>query len=86
MPKRQPKQKTAKGLGIQSRPNAILDVTLRKVAPSAGQSASKGHRGVWEISWAYDGRATFEYGPEVEPGNAHIVWRRIGTHAILRRP
>ena len=39
--------------------------------------------GVWEMTWAPDGRATFEYGREVRPGHAHVVWRRIGTHAVL---
>lgn len=39
--------------------------------------------GVFEMSWAPDGRATFEFGREVLPGHAHVVWRRIGTHAIL---
>ena len=46
----------------------------------------QGHPGIWEMSWAPDGRATFEYGDDVHPGEAHIVWRRIGTHAIFRRP
>lgn len=46
----------------------------------------QGHPGVWEMTWAYDGRATFQYGEEMHPGEAHIVWRRIGTHAIFRRP
>ena len=42
--------------------------------------------GVWELSWAADGRATFEYGPELVPGETHIIWRRIGTHDIFRNP
>ena len=46
----------------------------------------QGHPGVWEISWAPDGRATFEYGDAVHPGQAHIIWRRVGTHSIFRRP
>ncbi len=41
---------------------------------------------VWELTWAPDGRATFSYGPEVIPGQAHIVWRRIGMHDIFRQP
>jgi hypothetical protein len=28
----------------------------------------------------------FEYGAEVRPGEAHVVWRRIGTHSVFRRP
>jgi hypothetical protein len=46
----------------------------------------QGHRGVWEMTWAPDGRATFEYGNELRAGEPHIVWRRIGTHSIFRRP
>lgn len=42
--------------------------------------------GVWEMTWANDGRATFAYGPEVRPGLLHIVWRRIGGHDILDNP
>jgi hypothetical protein len=44
------------------------------------------HPGVWEISWAADGRATFNYGDEVIPGERHIIWRRIGTHDIFDNP
>ena len=46
----------------------------------------KGHEGMWELTWAPDGRATFEYGDEVIPGEAHITWRRVGTHEIFDRP
>ena len=45
----------------------------------------QGHARVWEMTWAPDGRATFEYGEEVRPGEPHIVWRRVGTHEIFRR-
>lgn len=45
-----------------------------------------GHPEVWEVTWAPDGRATFRYGPEVVPGELHIIWRRIGTHDIFRDP
>jgi hypothetical protein len=43
-------------------------------------------RGVWEMTWAPDGRATFEYGDEVMPGEPHIIWRRVGTHSIFHGP
>lgn len=42
--------------------------------------------GIWEMTWAADGRATFEYGAPVRPGQPHIIWRRIGTHDIFRNP
>ena len=41
---------------------------------------------VWEMTRAPDGRALFEYGPTQRPGHKHIIWRRIGTHDILREP
>ncbi len=42
--------------------------------------------GVFEMTWAPDGRATFEYGQEQHPGEPHIVWRRVGSHDVFRRP
>ncbi|WP_411152667.1 hypothetical protein [Streptomyces sp. A30] len=42
--------------------------------------------GVYELTWAPDGRATWSYGREVVAGARHIVWHRIGTHSILDRP
>jgi hypothetical protein len=41
---------------------------------------------VWEMTWAPDGRATWQYGSEQHPGEPHVIWRRIGTHAIFRKP
>ncbi len=46
----------------------------------------RGARGIYEMTWAGDGRATFEYGPPVREGEVHVIWRRIGTHGILRNP
>jgi hypothetical protein len=40
---------------------------------------------IFEMSWAPDGRATFEYGTP-EGAGAHVVWRRIGRHDVFRRP
>jgi hypothetical protein len=43
--------------------------------------------GVWELTWSFagpDGRATFEW-IEIE-GERAILWRRIGGHAIFKRP
>jgi len=44
----------------------------------------QGRQDVWEITFAPDGRATFEYGDEVLPGTPHVIWRRVGTHDVLR--
>lgn len=46
----------------------------------------QGARGVWEMTFAADGRATFAYGPAKRESEAHVVWRRIGTHDVLREP
>jgi len=54
--------------------------------PSLRVKRVKGRPGVWEMTWAYDGRATFQYGDEVHAGQPHVIWRRVGTHAIFRRP
>jgi hypothetical protein len=35
---------------------------------------------------APDGRATFSYGEEMRPGEPHVIWRRVGTHDVLRDP
>lgn len=45
-----------------------------------------GTRGVWEMTWDGDGRCTFEYGDEVVPGLRHVIWRRVGTHAVFADP
>jgi len=46
----------------------------------------QGHPGIWELSWASDGRASFDYGPEQLEGEPHVRWRRIGTHSIFSDP
>jgi hypothetical protein len=44
----------------------------------------KGAPGMFEMTWAPDGRATFEYGRAVKGGEPHVIWRRIGGHDIFR--
>jgi hypothetical protein len=46
----------------------------------------RGAAGVFEMTWAPDGRATFQYGESLRDGEPHIIWRRVGTHDILGRP
>jgi hypothetical protein len=54
--------------------------------PSLRVKRVQGHPRVWEMTWAPDGRATFEYGDEVRAGEPHVIWHRIGTHSVFRRP
>jgi hypothetical protein len=46
----------------------------------------QGAAGVFEMTWAPNGRATFEYGEPLQEGHVHVLWRRIGTHAVLDSP
>jgi hypothetical protein len=36
---------------------------------------------IWSLTWSKDGRALLRYGEEVTPGETHIIWEAIGTHA-----
>ena len=67
--------------------NSFIECLRRgKFEPTLRVKRVQGYPGVWEMTWAADGRATFEYGQEILPGEPHIVWRRIGTHDVFRRP
>ena len=46
----------------------------------------QGAEGVFEMTWAPNGRATFQYGNPVHAGEPHIVWRRCGTHDVFKAP
>ncbi|HEV2237959.1 MAG TPA: hypothetical protein VGR57_14965 [Ktedonobacterales bacterium] len=46
----------------------------------------QGQDDIFEMTWAPDGRATFQYGTSPRQGEMHIIWRRIGGHAILKNP
>lgn len=54
--------------------------------PALRVKGLQGTRGIFEMTWAKDGRATFEYGAPVREGQVHVVWRRVGTHAIFSNP
>jgi hypothetical protein len=46
----------------------------------------KGASGVFEMTWADDGRATFQYDDPVVEGEPHFIWRRVGTHDVFNQP
>jgi hypothetical protein len=58
----------------------------RKFRPGLRIKGVRCAPGVYELTWAPDGRATWSYGREVLAGARHIVWHRIGTHSILDQP
>ena len=46
----------------------------------------QGSPGVFEMTFAPDGRATFSFGEPVLKGQPHVIWRRVGTHDIFGAP
>ena len=46
----------------------------------------QGTSDLWEMTWAPDGRATWQYGPPKRPGEPHVIWRRVGTDEVFRAP
>jgi hypothetical protein len=59
-----------------------LRATPPEFSPALRIKRVQGIDGVWEITFAADGRATFEYGDEVIEGMPHVIWRRIGSHDV----
>jgi hypothetical protein len=64
----------------------VTDLPSARSQPSLQVKGVQGAPGVFEMTWADDGRPTFEYGSAFREGETHIIWRRIGTHEILTRP
>jgi hypothetical protein len=64
----------------------VPDLNKRRFRAGLRVKGVHGARGVYEMTWAPDGRATFQYGPEQIPGQPHVIWRRVGTHEVFRAP
>ena len=54
--------------------------------PGLRVKAVQGTGSIMEMTFAPDGRATWQFGAEVTYGQAHVIWRRIGTQDIFRSP
>jgi hypothetical protein len=57
--------------------------------PSPGGLRIKGVQGapgVFELTWAPNGRATFQFGKPIREGEAHVIWRRVGGHEVFGEP
>ncbi len=64
----------------------VADLRAGAFRPSLRVKGVKGAAGVFEMTWAANGRATFQYGREVTAGRTHVIWRRVGTHDVFRTP
>ncbi|CAN5517591.1 hypothetical protein BH24CHL9_BH24CHL9_02120 [soil metagenome] len=63
----------------------VADLPTRSFRPGLRVKRVQGTANVDEMTWAPDGRATFQFGASVQHG-PHVIWRRVGRHPILREP
>lgn len=74
------------GVGLQK---FIEDVTAIETGQSTSFRAGlrvkpyKKAPGVFEMSWASDGRSLWKYGEPLAEDKRHVQWLRIGTHDIF---
>jgi len=45
-----------------------------------------GYPHIRELAWSLDGRCTWRFGTSPLVGRCHVIWRRIGSHAIYDDP
>jgi hypothetical protein len=64
----------------------VEDLRRGQLRPGLRVSGLHSRPGVYEMTWAPGGRATFEYGEAIHAGEPHIIWRRCGTHQVLVEP
>ena len=51
--------------------------------PGLRVNGVQGEPGMFEMTWAPNGRATFSWGKPVSSGKWHVIWERCGDHSIL---
>jgi hypothetical protein len=64
----------------------VADLKAGRFRKGLRIKAVQGASGIFEMTWAPNGRATFSCGPPIHSGEPHIIWRRIGTHDIFGQP
>jgi hypothetical protein len=65
--------------------NFVQDLASGSFRAGLRVKAVQGADGIFEMTWAPDGRATFQFGRGAG-ADTHVIWRRVGSHAILRKP
>jgi hypothetical protein len=60
------------------------DLPSRRFRKGLRVKAVLGQEGMYEMTWAPDGRATFRYGTPIHGNDPHVIWLRVGTHNIFR--
>ena len=64
----------------------VEDLGTRVIRKGLRVKRVQGRAGVWEMTRADDGRASFAYGDSRRPGDPHIIGLRIGTHEFVKNP
>jgi len=64
----------------------VDDLGQARLRPGLRVKGIQGAKGIFEVTWANDGPATFQFGESIRPGEPHVIWRRCGTHEILAAP
>lgn len=62
---------------------AIEDGRRTWFRPGLRVKPVRGSEGLYEMTWAPDGRALFTFEEPMKPGKRHVDWRAIGGHEIL---
>jgi hypothetical protein len=57
----------------------VHDLGEERFRPGLRVKGVKGAAGVFEMTWAPDGRATFQYWASKAGGGPHVIWRRSQT-------
>lgn len=65
--------------------NFDADLAGSEFRSSLGVKPVQGAPRAFEMSWAPEGRATFEYGDPVSPERV-VIWRRVAGREAFRRP
>ncbi|MGH3505021.1 MAG: hypothetical protein ACRDQA_29630 [Nocardioidaceae bacterium] len=66
--------------------NFVADLSTGQFRGGLRVKRVQGTADVYEMTFAPDGRATWQYGNEVNAGQPHVIWRRMGTHDVLCHP
>jgi hypothetical protein len=62
----------------------VPDLAMGRFRPGLRVKGVESAPGVYEMTWAPDGRATWQYGQQQRQGEPHVIWRRFGTHNIVK--
>jgi hypothetical protein len=64
----------------------VADLEAGRFRPGIRVKRIEGTSNVYEVTFAPEGRATWEYGEPMLDGQTHVIWRRVGTLAALCKP